>query len=133
MTFASFQAGKLYVRDSHPCIVEVGSKKTHFMSPLSIELGASYSEWNVFSEVTQILRDFGVTISYSCHVSCGVRLPFILIRNENYSEWNSCKRKRLYEYFENIKNARDTYKWVSRCCKLSLKKRIQNQLRNMPR
>ena len=64
MKFTSFQAGKLYVRDSHPCIVEVGSKKTHFMSPLSIELGASYSEWNVFSEVTQILRDFGVTISY---------------------------------------------------------------------
>ena len=26
MTFASFQAGKLYVRDT-PCIVEVGSKK----------------------------------------------------------------------------------------------------------
>ena len=30
-------------------------------------------------EVTSILKDFGVTISYSCHVSCGVGLSHLSI------------------------------------------------------
>ena len=56
MTFASLQAGKLYVRDS-PCIVEVGSKKDP-LHALPHSIGRQLFRMECFSNDLEALGTF---------------------------------------------------------------------------